>query len=88
MPGTGIWRPACKTRQEAPMKLTDLIDMFVDREIAPPPSSASSLNGERTDTSSLADIARILRELDGQYEADREAGGTGEPRRDERLLRS
>ena len=70
------------------MKLTDLIDLFVDREIAPPPSSASSVNGERRDTSSLADIARILRELDGQYQADGEASGTGEPRRDERLLRS
>ncbi len=70
------------------MKLTDLIVLFVDRENTPLPASESGLNGERRDTSSLADIARILRELDGQYAADREAGGSTEPRRDEGLLRS
>jgi hypothetical protein len=74
------------------MKLTDLIELFVDREITPPQSSEPALDGERKDTSSLADIARILRELDGQYESQYETGrqsrGDGEPRRDEGLLRS
>ena len=70
------------------MKLTDLIDLFVDREITPPRSGEPSPDGARKDTSSLADIARILRELDGQYEVDHQARGRGEPRRDEGLLRS
>ncbi len=52
------------------MKLSDLIELFTDEENAPGPSGAKA--HEREDTSSLADIARILRELDGQYELDRE----------------
>lgn len=70
------------------MKLTDLIELFVDRESAPPQSSEGVLNAAREDTSSLADIARILRELDGQYGVDREPTPRRPPRGSEWLWRS
>jgi hypothetical protein len=70
------------------MKLTDLIELFVEREIAPPRTSGPGLDGERRDTSSLADIARILRELDGQYETDREARRDQPVHQGEQALRS
>lgn len=54
------------------MKLSDLIELFVDREEGVPGPDEAGAAHEREDTSSLADIARILRELDGQYELDRE----------------
>jgi hypothetical protein len=54
------------------MKLSDLIELFVDREENPPGPDEARAAHERGDTSSLADIARILRELDGQYDLDRE----------------
>jgi hypothetical protein len=70
------------------MKLTDLIELFVEREIAPPRTSEPGLDGERRDTSSLADIARILRELDGQYETERDARRDAPVRTGEEVLRS
>jgi len=54
------------------MKLSDLIELFVEREVTPLQPVEVRLEGEHKDTSSLADIARILRELDGQYELDHE----------------
>ncbi len=54
------------------MKLSDLIELFVDREEGVPGPDEARAAHEREDTSSLADIARILRELDGQYELNRE----------------
>jgi hypothetical protein len=54
------------------MKLSDLIELFViDEENVRAPGEDEP-GRERRDTSSLADIARILRELDGQYELDQE----------------
>ena len=54
------------------MKLSDLIELFVDHEEdAPGPGEAKAAH-DCEDTSSLADIARILRELDGQYALDHE----------------
>ena len=58
------------------MKLSDLIELFVDHgdnERIPVEAQSS---WERRDTSSLADIARILRELDGQYDLDQEGRQT------------
>jgi hypothetical protein len=54
------------------MKLGDLIELFTDREENAPGPGEARAGHAREDTSSLADIARILRELDGQYELDRE----------------
>jgi hypothetical protein len=62
------------------MKLTDLIDLFVEREATARRPNEVHSDEARKDTSSLADIARILRELDGQYEIDHEAPRQ-EPRR-------
>lgn len=62
--------PAGREEKEHAMKLSDLIELFTDEENAPGLSEARA--HEREDTSSLADIARILRELDGQCELDRE----------------
>jgi hypothetical protein len=54
------------------MKLSDLIELFVDHEeTAPGPDDARAAH-EREDTSSLADIARVLRELDSQHGPDHE----------------
>lgn len=64
--------PQPDENKERVMKLSDLIELFVDHEEdAPGPGEAKAAH-EREDTSSLADIARILRELDGQYELDHE----------------
>ncbi len=63
------------------MKLTDLIELFVDRESNLPRPVEPRLDGEREDTSSLADIARILRQLDGQYDVDQEPRRAAPPRR-------
>ena len=54
------------------MKLSDLIELFVEREVTPLQPVEVRLEGEHKDTSSLADIARILRELDGYCELDQE----------------
>ncbi len=54
------------------MKLSDLIELLVDQEEKAPEPSEAIASHERKDTSSLADIARILRELDGQHELDHE----------------
>jgi hypothetical protein len=70
------------------MKLADLIELFVERESNTRRASEPSLDGERADTSSLADIARILRELDGQYEADREPAPQERPSFGRQPLRS
>ena len=52
------------------MRLSDLIELFVDHEENGRALGEDEPGRERRDTSSLADIARILRELDGQYELD------------------
>lgn len=52
------------------MKLSDLIELFVEPEDNAPGPGEVKAARERRDTSSLADIARILRELDGRYEPD------------------
>jgi hypothetical protein len=70
------------------MKLSDLIELFVERDSDPPRTAEPGLDDRRKDTSSLADIARILRELDGQHETDREARRIGHARPDEEVLRS
>jgi hypothetical protein len=58
--------------KEDAMKLSDLIELFViDGENARAPGE-NEPGREHRDNSSLADIARILRELDGQYELDQE----------------
>ena len=70
------------------MRLQDLIDLFVDDEddVLRPhdlrhddlSQHGDSQHGEvvargREDNSSLADIVRILRELDGQYDTERDS---------------
>ena len=64
-------RPELKTLNEGAMTLRELMELFVDHEDRPEPGEASAAD-ERRDTSSLADIARILRELDGRYGLDHE----------------
>ena len=53
------------------MKFSDLIELFVERDEPRPATNDDLLEAAREDHSSLADIARIVRELDGQYEFDR-----------------
>lgn len=52
------------------MRLHDLIELFLQDENSVEPSHDEMIVREREDTSSLADIVRILRELDGQYETE------------------
>jgi len=58
---------------EANMRLKDLIDLFVDddddNKVRRPDDEF--VPRESRDTSSLADIVRILRELDGQHDTRR-----------------
>ena len=59
------------------MRLQDLIELFFDDDDGERRSHDELVTSERrdtssTDTSSLADIVRILRELDGQHGTDRE----------------
>ena len=59
------------------MRLQDLIELFFDDDDRERRSQDELVASERrdassTDTSSLADIVRILRELDGQHGTDRE----------------
>jgi hypothetical protein len=54
------------------MKLSDLIELFVDHDDNGRTPREPEPGHEHGDTSSLADIARILRELDGQSELDQE----------------
>ncbi len=54
------------------MRLQDLIELFVDDDASTERRPHDDLlTSERRDTSSLADIVRILRELDGQHETER-----------------
>jgi hypothetical protein len=62
---------------EAVMRLQDLFELFLDDDDREYRSHDALVVSERrdtssTDTSSLADIVRILRELDGQHGTDRE----------------
>jgi hypothetical protein len=66
-----IDRAGLKTHEDT-MRLSDLIELFVDREESAHAPREADRGRELGDTSSLADIARILRELDGHYEPDRE----------------
>ncbi len=55
------------------MKLRDLIELFsLDDAEGTGVRSEEGQDRAGRDTSSLAEIARILRELDGQYDVDSE----------------
>jgi len=54
------------------MKLQDLIELFLDDDHTGRGSHQPVVEAHR-DNSSLADIVRILRELDGQHATDRES---------------
>jgi hypothetical protein len=54
------------------MRLQDLIELFVDDADTEPRSADELVGSERRDTSSLAEIVRILRELDGQHATEQD----------------
>lgn len=55
------------------MRLQDLIDLFLEDEDGVERPYDDVVAREREDTSSVADIVRILRELDGQYDTERDS---------------
>jgi hypothetical protein len=57
------------------MRLHDLVELFLDDDENERRSNARKLARDRKDTSSLADIARILHNLDRQDEKEREISG-------------
>jgi hypothetical protein len=56
------------------MRLQDLIELFRDDDADARRPHDGFADGDRRDTSSLADIVRILRELDGQHETAARSG--------------
>jgi hypothetical protein len=59
--------------REATMRPQDLIDLFLEDEDGVERPYDDDVAREREDTSSVADIVRILRELDGQYDTERDS---------------